>query len=74
MSFDIRLPIGLLFAAIGAIVGARGLLGDPALFKAEAGNLNIDLVWGGLMLAFGVLMLVLTALAKRGDLPPPPEA
>ena len=71
MTFDIRLPIGLLFAAIGAIVTARGLLGGPALAK---GGLNIDLVWGLVMLAFGVLMLGLAALAKRGDLPPPPEA
>jgi hypothetical protein len=32
---------------------------------------NIDLIWGAIMAAFGALMLMLAALARRkGDEPP----
>ena len=70
MSFDVRLPIGLLFLAIGALVAIFGLAGAPPAPSGE----NIDLIWGLVMAAFGAVMLALSALAKRGDLPPPPEA
>jgi hypothetical protein len=68
MSFDIRLPIGLLFLAIGLLLAAYGAIARPA------GDFNIDLVWGAVMAAFGALMLVLVVLQRRGELPPPPEA
>ncbi|HZZ30893.1 MAG TPA: hypothetical protein VFE10_02780 [Phenylobacterium sp.] len=71
MIFDVRLPIGLLFLAIGVLVAGAGLLGDPAVFKAHSAGLNIDLVWGGAMAGFGAVMLLLAALAKRE---PPPDA
>jgi hypothetical protein len=71
MVFDVRLPIGLLFLAIGILVAGAGLLGDPAVFKAHSAGLNIDLVWGGAMAGFGAVMLLLAGLAKRE---PPPDA
>ena len=71
MPFDVRLPIGLLFLAIGVLVLGTGFTGDPATLDAHHAGLNIDLVWGAIMAAFGALMLILAARAKRGDLPPP---
>jgi len=71
MLFDVRLPIGLLFLAIGVLVAGAGLTGDPKMLDAHNAGLNIDLVWGAIMAAFGALMLILAALARRGDLPPP---
>lgn len=73
MTFDVRLPIGLLFLAIGVLLVAAGLLGDPAVFRAHSAGLNIDLVWGLVMAGFGALMLLLVVLARRGALPPPEE-
>ena len=67
MSFDIRLPIGLLFLAIGLLVAAWGLIAAP---PARLG-VNIDLVWGAVMTAFGAAMLLLALLRKAGRLPPP---
>ncbi len=64
--FDVRLPIGLLFLAIGAMVGGVGLLGDHAAIEAHSAGVNIDLVWGGVMAVFGAVMLVLVGLARRG--------
>ena len=68
MPFDVRLPIGLLFLAIGVLVAVYGLTGGPA---AHSAGLNIDLVWGSVMAAFGAVMLALTALARRGRGSPP---
>lgn len=69
MTFDVRLPIGLLFLAIGVLVAASGLLGDSARVAAHSAGLNIDLVWGGVMAAFGALMLLLATVAHRKDGP-----
>ena len=69
MSFDVRLPIGLLFLAIGVLVAATGAFGGPSAVKP--GEINIDLIWGAIMTLFGLLMTALAVLARRGDLPPP---
>jgi len=69
MSFDVRLPIGLLFLAMGALVAIYGLTAAPRAVTGE----NIDLIWGLIMAAFGAVMLGLTVLARKGDLPPPQE-
>jgi hypothetical protein len=66
MAFDVRLPIGLLFLTIGAIVAVYGAVTQPTRT-----DINIDLVWGLVMAAFGALMLGLAALARRGRRPPP---
>ncbi len=68
MLFDVRLPIGLLFLAIGLLVAGYGLAAPTV-----SAGINIDLVWGAVMAGFGAVMLVLAALAKRGQLNPPPE-
>jgi len=68
MTFDVRLPIGLLFLAIGLLVAGYGAVAQPM-----AAGVNIDLVWGLVMAGFGALMLVLVALARKGDLPPPQD-
>ena len=71
MPFDVRLPIGLLFMAIGVLVAGYGLSDDPGRFSADSAGLNIDLVWGSVMAAFGAVMLALTALARRKRRSPP---
>ncbi|MFL5576928.1 MAG: hypothetical protein ACJ79S_13260, partial [Gemmatimonadaceae bacterium] len=64
MHLDVRTPIGALFCVIGAVIGAYGAatLGDPAVHPT---GVAIDLVWGGVMLAFGVMMLALAGRAAR---------
>ena len=67
MSFDIRLPIGLLFLVIGLLLAGLGLTGDPARLRTDALGVNIDLVWGGALTLFGLVMLALTRLGRRSD-------
>lgn len=69
MIFDVRLPIGLLFLAIGLLVTGVGLTGDPEVFEAHSAGLNIDVVWGLVMTGFGALMLLL-AFVHRKHTPP----
>jgi multisubunit Na+/H+ antiporter MnhG subunit len=66
---DIRIPIGLLFAILGALLAAYGLFtmfNDPAMYERSLG-ININLWWGLVMLLFGALMLALGrgGLAKK---------
>ena len=56
MGLDIRLPIGLFFSLLGAILSGYGLFSDPALYQRSLGY-NVNLYWGLVVLAFGLLML-----------------
>ena len=62
MGLDIRLPIGLFFALVGALLVGYGLWADPAVYAVSLGY-NINLVWGAVLVVFGVLFLW---LARRG--------
>ncbi len=63
MWLDVRIPIGLMFTVVGVLLGGYGLftLGRPG--TAPTG-VPIDLVWGGVMLAFGAVMLLLARRRK----------
>jgi formate hydrogenlyase subunit 3/multisubunit Na+/H+ antiporter MnhD subunit len=58
MGLDVRLPVGLLFSAIGFALIVYGLLGDPAIYAKSLG-VNVNLWWGLVLLAFGIVMLLL---------------
>ncbi len=66
MGLDIRLPIGLMFALLGALLVVSGLIADAAVYRRSLG-ININLWWGLVMLAFGAVMLV---LGRRGTAAP----
>lgn len=65
---DVRYPIGGLFLALGIVLAGFGVAtrGDTVLY-APSGNLNINLLWGVVMLVFGLLMLALAATARRRE-------
>jgi len=64
MPLDIRLPIGTLFTLVGLLLTGYGALSDTALYQRSLGY-NVNLVWGVVLLAFGVFMLVLGRRASR---------
>jgi hypothetical protein len=65
-SLDIRLPIGGLFTVLGLLVGGYGMATarDAARYATSLG-LNINLWWGLVMLAFGLLMLSAASRARQ---------
>ena len=58
MGLDIRIPVGLMFAIIGAILVAYGFIGDAKIYSASLG-INVNLWWGLVLLVFGLVMLLL---------------
>lgn len=57
MNLDIRIPIGLLFVTLGVLLAGFGVVSDRSIY-ARSLDININLWWGLVMLAFGVLMSV----------------
>jgi hypothetical protein len=55
MGLDIRWPIGIMFTLIGALLVAFGLIKSEASMRL---GMNINLIWGIVLLIFGVLMLI----------------
>ena len=56
MGLDIRWPIGLMFTLIGVLLAING-----AVVKSDHAislGININLIWGLILLVFGVLMLL----------------
>jgi len=62
MGLDIRWPIGLMFTLIGALLAAFGAVvqSDHAISL----GININLIWGLILLGFGVFMLIGAAKGK----------
>ncbi len=64
MNLDLRLPMGLMFLIFGAMLTVFGLVSDTAIYARSLGY-NVNLWWGLVLLAFGLIMLLL-ALRARG--------
>ena len=70
MRFDIRLPIGLLFMLIGALLAADDAWAGPSTAAGSRGQ-HVNLWWGLLMLLFGSVALL---MARRAGRPRPSQA
>jgi hypothetical protein len=65
MGLDIRWPIGLMFTLIGVLLTGYGAVNRTGSLSLD---ININLIWGVVLLVFGVLMLL---GAVRGGKKPP---
>lgn len=65
MSLDLRIPMGLMFTLVGAILAAFGLKtnGDEALYARSLG-IDVNLWWGLVLMAFGLTMYI---FGQRGQ-------
>jgi hypothetical protein len=75
MGLDIRWPIGLLFSLVGALLVIYGFAtaSDTELYRRSL-DINVNLRWGLVLLAFGASMLTLAWRASRQPAEPqPPE-
>jgi hypothetical protein len=58
VGIDIRLPIGFVFAVVGVLLTAFGAASNSAIYQRSLG-INVNLYWGLVLLAFGVIMVLL---------------
>ncbi|MEO6969357.1 MAG: hypothetical protein ABI217_00490 [Chthoniobacterales bacterium] len=62
--FDLRIPLGWLFAVLGLLLVLAGLRATPAA-DARSLGININLIWGVVMIAFGLVCLWLARREAR---------
>ena len=71
MGLDIRWPIGIMFSLIGALLLVYGLAtgGDAEMYRHSL-DININVIWGVVLLLFGGGMLLGAARGRKN--PPKP--
>jgi len=65
MGLDIRWPIGLMFSLVGLLLTILGFAtkGDAEMYKRSL-DININLIWGVVLLVFGAFMLIMAMREK----------
>lgn len=56
MGLDIRIPLGLIFLITGGLMTGYGVLTRGDVMYAKSMGVNLNLVWGGVMVVFGAVM------------------
>ena len=64
MGLDIRMPIGLMFSALGVMLTLFGMFSDRHIYEKSLG-ININFTWGLVLLAFGIVMLLLSRFGSK---------
>jgi len=67
MNFDLRLPLGLIFGFYGLLLVVYGFSTQGSVAYDRSLGMNVNLIWGAVLLVFGALML-LAALRGRKPL------
>jgi len=65
MGLDIRMPLGMLFLCTGGLMAGYGLFTRGSAIYEKSLYLNINLIWGLVLLLFGLSMLMLAWTANR---------
>jgi arginine exporter protein ArgO len=61
---DLKFPLGALLSFYGTLLIIYGLFTGSKLYQKSLG-ININLIWGGLILLVGVAMLLASLIKKR---------
>ena len=64
MSLDLRIPMGLMFTIVGAILTLYGAVTHGSAIYARSAGMDINLIWGVVMLVFGLTMFL---MGRRAD-------
>jgi hypothetical protein len=66
MGLDIRWPIGLMFSLVGLFMTVFGFAtkGDAEMYRRSL-DININLIWGIVLLVFGCFMLWMASRRKN---------
>jgi multisubunit Na+/H+ antiporter MnhG subunit len=64
MSLDLRIPMGLLFTIVGVMMSVYGFFTRGSEIYERSAGMDINLIWGLVMLIFGIVMYT---LGRRAD-------
>jgi|HubBroStandDraft_1064217.scaffolds.fasta_scaffold366466_2 membrane-bound ClpP family serine protease len=64
MNLDLRVPMGGLFTIVGCLLTVYGLVTRGSAIYERSSGIDINLIWGLVMLVFGVAMFL---LGRRAD-------
>jgi hypothetical protein len=64
MNLDLRIPMGLMFLIVGAIMTIFGFFTRGSVIYERSAGMNINLIWGLVMLVLGLVMFL---LGRAGD-------
>ena len=73
MGFDIRFPLGLNFLLTGGILSIFGALTRGNAMYARSLGIDVNLVWGVVLLVFGAAMLLVGRRQRWQDDPVTPR-
>jgi hypothetical protein len=66
MGLDIRIAIGSMFLIVGTLLAGYGLLGDKSIY-ARSLDININLIWGTVLIVFSMVLLWLGSRKANKD-------
>ena len=66
MGLDVRVPVGLMLGIMGALLLGYGLLGDHSIYARSLG-LNINAIWGSVLLVVAAILLILASRRPRAS-------
>jgi len=61
---DIKLPLGWLLTFYGVVLSTYGLFTKGAMY-AKSAHLNVNLIWGTIILVVGLILLLLSCTQKQ---------
>lgn len=59
MQLDLRIPMGLMFSLVGLILLIFGFVTNGSAIYAKSLGMNINVIWGAVLLVFGLTMFLL---------------
>ncbi len=67
MGLDLRIPLGLMFLLIGAIMLGYGFVTMHNPMYARSLGENVNIGWGAAMFAFGLIMFLLGRRSRTNE-------
>lgn len=65
---DLRLPMGLMFALVGAMLAVYGAFTNSSpMYREHSLGINVNFVWGLALLGFGLIILGLARWAAAKE-------
>ncbi len=62
--FDLKIPLGALLTFYGLVLFVYGLVGPKSIYSKSL-NIDVNLIWGIVMLIIGIAFLSVAVIGRR---------